>query len=68
MFSMMSISPELGQPTLPMLFAEHPERRPQALTLRDLDARLEPAVPLGEACPEVRIRPDVYWHVPYQHW
>ena len=47
MFSMMSISPHAGQFTRVDVGAEHPERGPEPLPLRHLDARLEAAVLLA---------------------
>ena len=44
----MSSSPHCGQPTRADVVAEHPERRPDALARRHLDARLEAAVRLRE--------------------
>jgi len=44
---MMSISPHVGQPTVPMFFAQRPECRPEALPCRELDACFD-ATLIGE--------------------
>ena len=60
MFSMMSISPSLGQ--LPPPSIQKAGQMPWPL--RDLDPGLETAVRLGEGLPAVSSRADVYWQVP----
>jgi hypothetical protein len=65
MFSMMSISPLVGQPTEPMSLPSIQKRRPDALAARDLHPDSNrPYVWVKVA--DVSSRADVYWQLPYQ--
>src|SRR5687768_2629575 len=66
MFSMMSISPLVGQPTLPMLLPsiQNAGHRPCPRgTRRRASNRPYACVNVAD----VSMRAEVYWHEPYQH-